>query len=67
MLNRFSSIIDDLREKREKLLEESKKKRRKKGTPRKRVMRKIEFESPMLEKIFNEMPKDMQEMLRRKV
>ncbi len=67
ILNRFSSVVDDLRLERAKLLEESKKKRRKKGAPRRKVMRKIEFESPMLEKIFNEMPKDMQEMLRRKV
>lgn len=67
MISRFSSIIDGLREKRAKLLEESKKKRRAKGAPRKKVMRKIEFESPMLEEIFNAMPKDMQEALRKKV
>lgn len=67
MLSRFSSIIDGLREKRAKLLEESRKKRRKKGAPRKKVMKKIEFESSMLEEIFNKMPKDMQEMLRKKI
>ena len=68
MVSRFSSIIDDLREKREALLEESRKKRRAKGAPRKKKEeKKIEFESEMLEKIFNDMPRDMQEMLRKKV
>jgi len=67
MSSRFSSIVDELRVKREALLEESKRKKRKKGAPRKKAQKKIEFESPMLEEIFNKMPKDMQEMLRRKV
>lgn len=66
-MNRFSSIIDDLRSKREKLLDDSKKRREKKGSPRKKKIRKIEFESPMLEEIFNSMPKDMQDLLRKKV
>lgn len=67
MLSRFSSIIDELREKRAKLLEESKRKRGG-GAPRKKKKeRKIEFESPMLEEIFNKMPRDVQEMLRKKV
>ncbi len=66
-LSRFSSIIIDLREKRGKLLEESKKRRAKKGSPRKKKEKKIVFESKMLEEIFNKMPKDMQEALRKKI
>ena len=67
MPNRFSSIIVELREKRGKLLEESKKRRAKQGSPRKKKEKKIVFESKMLEEIFNEMPKNMQEALRKKI
>lgn len=66
-MNRFSSIVENLRERREKLLEESKKRRRAKGAPRKKREKKIEFESKMLEELFNKMPKDMQEALRKKI
>lgn len=61
-MNRFSSIIDSLRLQR---LEIIKKKPRKAGVRKKKDPPKMTFESPELERIFNAMPEDCKELIRR--
>ncbi len=65
-MSRFSLVIDRLRSLRSELLKESKK-RRAKAPSKKKPMKKIEFESEMLEEIFQKMPQDMQDLLKGKV
>lgn len=64
-MSRFSSIIETLRVDRIELLKSSKK-RRKKGSSKPKRKEKLSFDSPELEKIFNKMPKDMQDYIKGK-
>ena len=64
MTSRFGPIVNRLRSERILLLSAGKKKRAK-GLSKPRKSKKIIFDNPELERIFNSFPKDMQEMLRK--
>ena len=66
-MSRFNDIIDGLHAMRIKLVEDNRAKRRKKGASKKRIKspKKITFDSPELEAIFNAMPEECKELIRK--
>ena len=62
-MGRFTQIVNHLRGERLLLLSKGKKRRRAKAPSRK--SKKITFDNPDLERIFNAFPKDVQEMLKK--
>ena len=66
---RFTEIIENLRVARLKQLEEAQKKRHRKknkGSRKKKAPKKIAFDNPELQKIFDEMPEDCKDLIRGK-
>jgi hypothetical protein len=64
-MNRFTVIIQNLRLARKALLEESRAKKTRKKSSRKKKSVKMTFDSPELEKLFNTMPKGMQDLIKK--
>ena len=64
---RFTSIITNLREQRKTLLEESKKKKRRGSRSNKPTKRSktLSFDSPELETLFNSMPRELQDLIKK--
>ena len=65
-MSRFNDIIDGLHAMRIKLVEDNRAKRRK-GASKKRIKppKKITFDSPELEAIFNAMPEECKDLIRK--
>jgi len=66
-MSRFKDIIDRLHATRIKLVEDNRARKRKKGGGgrKKKAPRKITFDSPELEEIFNSMPEECKELIRK--
>lgn len=63
-MSRFSSIIEEVRSRRALLLIKKRPSMRK-GSKRKVKATKLSFDSPELEALFNKMPKEMQDLVRK--
>lgn len=64
-MSRFTSIIARLHHERLSILNESRERRARASAPRAKKQAKISFDSPELEAIFNGLPDDMKELIKK--
>ena len=64
-MSRFTNIIANLHLARSAVLQESRQRRRTGGSAKPKAPKKLSFDSPELEAIFNALPKDMQDLVKK--